>query len=162
MPPAPSHWFFWQSPGVCPAVNTPTFTNCVPHAWFVHVATLHSLPVAGQSVGALHATQPSAELQTLVLAVVAQSVATPATQSCELHVLAAVYTLPTQPAAELQSLAEPQPRPAAQVLPRPSQTVPPQSTPVSLPSLTPSLQDTHVPGPEPKQMPWLQSLLTRQ
>jgi hypothetical protein len=43
-----------------------------------------------------------------------------------------------------------------------SHCAPPQSTSVSLPSFTPSPHETHVPGPEPKQMLLVQSALVPQ
>jgi hypothetical protein len=61
-----------------------------------------------------------------------------------------------------QSPAVAHPLPVPQVFPSGSHWGPPQSTSVSLPSRLPSLQETQVPGPEPKQKLLTQSLLTAQ
>jgi hypothetical protein len=61
-----------------------------------------------------------------------------------------------------QSFAFPQPWVVAQSLLCATQVVPPQSTSVSFPSFTPSLQETHVPGPVPKQSLFVQSAFTEQ
>jgi hypothetical protein len=62
----------------------------------------------------------------------------------------------------VQSLLPAQPTPTAHFLPAASQSAPPQSTPVSLPSFAPSMQETQVPGLDPKQRLFLQSVLFAQ
>ena len=60
MLPIPSHWFAWQSPGVCDAVGVPAEALDVPHAPAVHVALTHSLPPGGHSPAERHCTQSPA------------------------------------------------------------------------------------------------------
>ncbi len=54
--PAPSHWFWWQSPGVCAVVCLPAGANEKPHMPVVQVRVWHSVSVPGQSPAA---TQPT-------------------------------------------------------------------------------------------------------
>jgi hypothetical protein len=65
-PPLPSQTSCWQSPDVWPVESTWLFPRFdVPHTLVLQVATTHSLPVAGQSVATLHATQAPLPLQTV-------------------------------------------------------------------------------------------------
>jgi hypothetical protein len=74
------------------------------------------------------------------------------------------WTAQTKPwqSVVAQSAPTPHPWPTGQVFPTASQLGPPQSRPVSLPSFTPSMQETHVPGLDPKQRLFAQSVFNLQ
>jgi hypothetical protein len=60
VPPLPSHWTWWQSPGVCAGVvvvGVPFAAWAVPQRLFVHAGCWQSVVVPGQSVSAAHSTQ---------------------------------------------------------------------------------------------------------
>jgi len=139
LPPLPSQTIFWQSPALWPAVTCVMSSFCVPHAPLVQVAAMHSLPVAGPSVGALQATQVPVALQTeppLSVQVV-PGVALPVPQVLEVQVLVLHFE-----ACAGQSVGALQ---ATQV-PLPSQTEPPLSVQVVVSGALPVPQqpESHV------------------
>jgi hypothetical protein len=57
MLPAPSHWFFWQSAGVCALVAVPAGASFAPQAPALHVRVWHSVSAPAHCDARLHCTQ---------------------------------------------------------------------------------------------------------
>jgi AMMECR1 domain-containing protein len=67
MLPTPSHWFFWQSPGVWALVAVPAAVLLTPQVLPAQVRVWHSVSVPAHWVGALHCTQAPPALHTVPL-----------------------------------------------------------------------------------------------